>query len=166
MYPSDKNPIMTGNEPANPAAKSWDRWLSAAYLRMTGASQRPAAKAVGVSERTLRRWEADKRWPTACAEARGRWLHGVEIEARAGLARGLQNDQDGHLSFKVLQRLDPDFAPPRERAQMDWRFEFLERVSAMPTSEIERLEKADDAEIVAFLEAGQTRQKGRFSTRC
>jgi transcriptional regulator with XRE-family HTH domain len=122
---------------------------------MVGATQKQAAKAVGVTERTLRRWEADEKWPDACAGARGRWLQGVEVEARAALAEELKNKTNrgrGELALKVLERLDPVFAPARQRLEMDWRFQLIERAYALPVEELERLGvEGTEEEFMALL---------------
>ena len=114
-----KGPEMAGSADLVPLPAHWDKWLSAAYLRMLGATQQQAAKTVGIGERTLRRWEADDLWGRACDQARGRWLHGMEMCARGALLDALRDDSDsvrrGFLALKILERLDPDFAPPRRR---------------------------------------------------
>ena len=110
---------MAGNGALTKRPLHWDKWLSAAHLRMLGMTQEQAAKTVGIGERTLRRWEATDQWAEACAVARGRWLNGIDVCARTALLQALRSDGDparrGFLAFKVLERIDPRFAPPRWR---------------------------------------------------
>ena len=84
---------------------------------MLGMTQKQAAKTVGIGERTLRRWETSDLWTSACAEARGKWLAGIDVYARLALMRTLQSDKDpvrrGLLALQILERVDPRFAPPR-----------------------------------------------------
>lgn len=100
-----------GSAPAPGRPRKWDAAVSSAYLRALGATQARAAKAAGVSERTLRGWECATWWPDALREARDRWLRGIEASARSTLTRELQ--KDGALALRVLERLDPAFLPPR-----------------------------------------------------
>ena len=96
-------------------APNWDKWVSAAYLRMIGHTQKQAAEAVGRSERALREWEADgERWPRAQEEARGRWLNAATDAARGAVLRSLQVG-NAELGKWLLERVDPHLAPPKMR---------------------------------------------------
>ena len=103
--------MTAGNEPQGMPLEQWDKWVSAAYLRMLGATQSEAAEAVGRKERTIRSWESDSRWPQAMADARERWLSGVEGAARATLLACVRDPKKGDLALKVLERLDHALSP-------------------------------------------------------
>ena len=92
--------------------------MSVAYLRMTTATQEEAAKAAGVSARTVRMWEASDWWRECCDEAGARWLAGLKAEARRGLFRGV--GEDGNLALKVLERIDVGLEPkPKKEEKKD-----------------------------------------------
>jgi DNA-binding transcriptional MerR regulator len=103
---------MSGPQDDSRRPKSWDRQVSAAYLRLLGATQSEAAKGVGCSSRTIRRWEREVLWLEAVQEAKRRWLSGVENAARVALLRALQEPDAGLFALRVLERLDPRLAPP------------------------------------------------------
>jgi hypothetical protein len=99
-----------------PCPPFWERMVLAAYFRALGSSQPEAARAVGRSTRTIKTWEADRTlWVRAVAEARLRWLGEATALARRQLLAGLRNDEGGELSLKLLERLDPELAPPAHR---------------------------------------------------
>lgn len=96
----------------------WDNAVSAAYLRLLGATQEDAAEQVGVVARTVRAWEGSPWWPEAEFEARQRWLKGGDSLARRGLYRGLRSQDDAIASTNArwwAERRMPEFAPPKLR---------------------------------------------------
>ena len=62
--------------------QNWDKAVSVSYLRLIGLTQKKAAKAAGMGERTLRRFELSEWWPDACGEAVDRWMQQLAIECR------------------------------------------------------------------------------------
>src|SRR5262245_8465827 len=99
-----------------PYTRHWDKRVSAAYLRMLGLTQEEAGNAVGRSKRSVADWEADKQtWAFACEEARQRWLHDVTNAARASLLNHLKEEHSGLLALQVLERVDADLAPAKQR---------------------------------------------------
>lgn len=101
------------------AHRHWEIIVSAAFLRSLDErkyTQKEAAEAVGRSERSIREWERDKvLWEAAKAEARERWLPGLADTARRTLTRGVSRNPD--LALRVLERIDPTFAPPEQRVK-------------------------------------------------
>lgn len=96
--------------------RHWDKVVSAAYLRMIGHTQEEAAIAVGRNERTIRAWESDKEmWARAREEARGRWLHEVEDASRRSVLKAA--GRNAELGLKILERIDPALAPPRQKLE-------------------------------------------------
>jgi hypothetical protein len=93
--------------------KHWDKVVSAAYLRIIGHTQAEAAEAVGRNARTIREWEADTAlWNAARDEARDRWLREVTDAARRSVLKAAGRNAD--LGLKVLERVDPAFAPKQK----------------------------------------------------
>ncbi len=92
--------------------RTWDKALSAAYLRLLGLSQEKAAKGAGIGERTLIRYEMSGWWPSACAEAVDRWMHQLEIECRTTIMAAVKGG-DVQTAVKMLERIDKRLAPPR-----------------------------------------------------
>ena len=102
-----------------PLSRHWDKRVAAAYLRMMGLTQGDAGKAVGRSKRTVAVWEAEKEtWARAREEARQRWLGDVTDAARASLLKNLKEAQSGLLALQVLERVDDDLAPAKQRVDM------------------------------------------------
>ena len=100
---------------STPAPRYWEKAVLCAYYRLLGATQKAAGAAVGRSERTVRVWEADRTlWTRASEEARQRWLGEVTSAARHSLLKAALG-ADGDLALKILERLDPDLAPPTQR---------------------------------------------------
>lgn len=87
----------------------YEKMVSLAFLRMTGASQLQAAMAVEVGERTVALWEQQTWWFKVKGEARARFLPGIIEEARLAAFRLCQQN-DGATVRWVLDRLDPAFA--------------------------------------------------------
>ena len=92
--------------------RDWDKAISAAYLRLTGISQEKAAKAAGIGERTLQRWEVSAWWPDACLEASSKWLRGLVEVSQRTLFKAIDGG-DANLAFKVTERRIPELAPPK-----------------------------------------------------
>jgi hypothetical protein len=107
-------------KPASSAAdgaptRHWEKRVLYAYLRMMGATQTHAARAVGRAERTGQMWEEDKgTYLQAREEARKRWLGELTDAARVALLTTIQGG-DGHLALQLLERLDSDLAPAKHR---------------------------------------------------
>ena len=123
------------------APRNRDKAVSAALLRLLGASQVEAAKAAGVGERTLRGWEACSWWAEVLADASRRWLDGLAAKARVGLEGAVADD--GRLALSVLERLEPALAPPKIRA----RIEHIE-YGELSDDQLQRIASGDPPEIV------------------
>ena len=93
--------------------RNWDNRVSAAYFRMCGFTQKDAAKAAGISERTIRTYESHESWGDAKDEARNRWFVSLDVRARGALYRDLDESGKGDLGLKVLERMDDRLAPPK-----------------------------------------------------
>lgn len=89
----------------------WDKRVSAAYLRILGATQADAAKAVARSVRAIRLWEAHDSWPAAQAEARARWLVDLSDASRNALVKAIRAG-DAASARWVLERTEPALSPP------------------------------------------------------
>ena len=64
--------------------RHWDNRVSVAYFRMCGLTQKEAARAVGVSERTIRNYEAHPSFCEAKNEARNRWFVSLDLRGSGG----------------------------------------------------------------------------------
>ena len=96
--------------------QDWDKAVSVAYLRLRNDSQKDAAKAAGIGQRTVRRWENSEWWPKACFEASSRWLHGLLYVSQQTLyaaISGKSTKGDANLALKVAERRIPELAPPK-----------------------------------------------------
>lgn len=114
---------MSGHESAGSMSSGephryWDKMVSAAYLRMLGATQEEAAEAVGRAERTIHGWEKDERWSLAREEAKERWLSGLADKARARALELIEETDDLGDVLKVLERLDERLLPPKQRMEL------------------------------------------------
>ena len=85
----------------------------AAYLRCLNVGQREVGEEVGVTERTIRRWERDPDWGEALKVARVRWLASMDQESRARLYRELATKGKGSLGLALtfLERTDSSLRP-------------------------------------------------------
>lgn len=101
--------VPTGDASAVVKPQDWDKAISAAYFRALGASQKVAAEAAGVGERTLRAWESSSWWPEAKREAVARWHVKLTAASRRGLLKAVRAG-DGKLALDVLERVDPGLA--------------------------------------------------------
>lgn len=97
--------------------QDWEKALSVAYLRCLGQTQKVAAEAAGVGERTIQAWEASSWWHTAVAEANARWLAGVAEKAKRALAISLDAN-DAQSARWVLERMLPELSPPKQRSEI------------------------------------------------
>lgn len=97
--------------------QDWDNVLSASYLRLLGATQEQAAKAVGCDRRTIQIWEASAFWPQATQEATTRWLDGLRGRAMDGLHASVK--RDGRLALSVLERMMSELAPPKQQVHLE-----------------------------------------------
>ena len=77
--------------------RNWDSWVSAAFLRLLGVTQKDAARASGMGLRTLCRYENDPRWPLAVQEAQERRLQGLDAQVRRKLLEAFSGDPDDRL---------------------------------------------------------------------
>ena len=130
----------TAFEVPNEPARYWMKRVSAAYLRMLGATQIDAAKAVGRNARTIREWEAHETWPAAREAARRLWLVDLSDASRHALLQTIRGG-NGDLALKVLERIDDELRPPTHRV-----------APTDPTGQ-KPYEPLDDAERVARLMA-------------
>jgi DNA-binding CsgD family transcriptional regulator len=98
---------------------NWEKAVSVAYLRSTGDTQEEAATSVGVSERTVRGWEASSWWPDAVAVAHQRWLQGCDQKARSALSKALSDsDHYAPTARWWADRRIPELAPPKTRSEI------------------------------------------------
>lgn len=88
--------------------------MSAAYLRILGATQAEAARAVGRSERTIRLWESEPSWADARREAEERWLADLKDASRRAVLNAVRAG-NAQLGLALLERLDERLAPPKQR---------------------------------------------------
>lgn len=89
----------------------------AAGLRLMGYTVADAAKAVSVAKSTLEKWMQCSWWSGMLDEARAEYLGDIVCQARLALMAQIRMG-DGKLAFRVLERLDPDFAPPAMRHEV------------------------------------------------
>lgn len=92
----------------------WEKRVSAAYLRILGATQAEAGRAVGRSERTIRLWESDPSWADARREAEERWLVDLKDASRRTILDSIRAG-NAQLAREMLERLDERLAPPKQR---------------------------------------------------
>lgn len=109
---------MSAQTPEERPVQNWDKHVSAAYLRMLGNTQEVAGKAVGVDERTIRRWESDpEMWERARAEARARWLNDAADAARTAVLNSLKMG-NADLGKWMLERVETALAPPKQKHEL------------------------------------------------
>jgi len=114
MEPDHVAPQPSAYAPAAERPSNWPKRVSAAYLRLIGATQVVAAEAEGVSDRTIRSWESHPSWPEAQAEARSLWLDKVSDAARATLHRSIKAG-DAQSARWLLERVAEELGPPIAR---------------------------------------------------
>lgn len=101
-----------------------------------GATQRDAAKAVGRSERTIRGWESDERWPLAKEEAADRWLGDLTDASRKAVLETVRSG-NAEMALTILERVDERLAPAKQRVDLSGRVEQVrirEVVVSRPTA--------------------------------
>ena len=91
--------------------------VAACVLRMHGLTQAEAADKVGMSERSLRKYESCSWWPQVQEYAYDEELDATRIAARAAFHRLLKADDGPTVRF-ALERLIAEFAPPATRANV------------------------------------------------
>ncbi len=134
------NPGRSTSESDDPvrAPRHRDLALGVAHLRQLGCSQSEAAKATGVTTRTVGRWEECSWWPDVQREAAERWLEGLTARARRGLDGAVV--EDGRLALRVLERLDPALAPLRMRVAVGYDID----VRQLTDDELDRVAEGED----------------------
>jgi hypothetical protein len=111
--------------------QNWDIAVSAAYLRLTGATQVAAAESAGCSERSIVEWEKCSWWADAEREAQGRWLRGIDSRARVALERAFENpDESATTARWWADRRVSELAPPKVRQEHDVSVGFAERLES------------------------------------
>jgi hypothetical protein len=94
--------------------QDWGKAVSVAFLWLVIGTQKGAAEAAGIGERTMNRWVISPWWPDACAEAKQRWLSHLTLESMRTLIRKV-SEGDADKAWDVLQQFDDDFRPrPKE----------------------------------------------------
>ena len=96
---------ITKPEPHSP---KWDAIISYAYLRILGETQKTAAEAAGIGERSGREYEVQTWWPDAVDEAERRWLNGMRAKARRSIQKKVE-ESDWQATRFTLENLDPNF---------------------------------------------------------
>ena len=134
------NPGRSTSESDDPvrAPRHRDLALGVAHLRQLGYSQSEAAKATGVTTRTVGRWEECSWWPDVQREAAERWLEGLTAKARRGLEGAVL--EDGRLALQVLERIEPALAPPHRRAAARYDIDF----NLLSDDELDRVAAGED----------------------
>ena len=86
----------------------WPKWLMSAYIRDMGGSQKQAAVAAGVSERTVWTWENEKPdlWKRAREEARELWASDMDGAARARVLTAVRDEDDTQTAKWWLEKTD------------------------------------------------------------
>lgn len=108
-----------------------DKWMRAAYLRVLGATQGEAAEAVSVTERTIRRWEADPGWAEVRREAVERWACEVDDAARRRVLQAIRDEEDTATARWWLERTDPSLQ--RDESPLN---QVLQIFRELPTEEL------------------------------
>ncbi len=109
-----KRQISAPDESQKTRPAHWDKRVSAAYLRILGATQAEAARAVGRSARTIRLWESDPSWADARREAEERWLVDLKDASRRAVLQAVR-EGNAQIGLALLERLDERLAPPKQR---------------------------------------------------
>lgn len=104
--------------------QDWDKAVAAAFLWLISQKVKNSAKLAGVSPRALHMWVRSPWWGDACDEARKKWLNSSTAYARRALMENLK-DGDGQSARWLLERTDPDLAPPTQRHKHE--HEYLHR---------------------------------------
>ena len=96
-----------------------DKALSAAYLRLIGATQEQAAKGAGCSERSLHGWEKCSWWAEIVAEARQRWLRKGDALAMHSLLKAFTDPHEyaQHSRWWADRRIK-ELKPPKLQTEL------------------------------------------------
>lgn len=108
-----------------------------ALVRMMLPTQKDAAKAARISERTARRMENHPWWPSAIQEARNNWYVDAEVVSRRAFFQQVDAG-DGALGLRLLQRLDPQ----------------LRQATARPTANSVQVNAAPGSRVAAVFVVG------------
>jgi hypothetical protein len=130
--------MLPGNACPERKPANWDKRVSAAYLRMLGATQAEAARAVGCSERTIRRWEMDGTWSRAQQEARDRWMVNMDGQSRAALLKGVRSS-DLQTARWFLERTDPRLIPAAQQEPVVNVYQLIQQLTVQQLLELEAL---------------------------
>lgn len=96
--------------------RDWEKAVSVAYLRSIDYTQKEAAEAAGVGERTIQHWEKQPWFGEAIMEAHSRWLAGVATGARRGILRAFKDPEEYARTARwAAERVFPELAPPKQR---------------------------------------------------
>jgi len=120
-------------------------------MRMLGATQAEAGRAVGRSERTIRLWESDPSWADARREAEERWLVDLTDASRRAVLDSIKAG-NAQLAKEMLERLDERLAPPTIKHKLSGRVGMIHILANLPDAEIERLESLSDEELAVEIE--------------
>ena len=102
-----------------PTSNNWDIAISAAYLRLLGATQEEAAEAAGCGVRTIQTWEKCDWWLEATNEARHRWLKGGDALAMKAILQALKDPGEyAHMGRYWADRRIPELKPPKQQAEI------------------------------------------------
>ncbi len=102
---------------------SWEKRVMVAYLRALGVTWAACASAVGVSLRTVHRWQEHESWSDAVKEAADRWHVDMDQKSRAVITQAVEKFADdpteaGKTARWYLERTDPRLAPPAIQHQL------------------------------------------------
>jgi len=121
--------------------KKWDLAVLAAYYYQVAGdlSENQFADLVGVTRKTLYRWRISPWWPEACEEAARRYHPEVKIESRRTLLGAIRTKGDGEpgdvqSARWALERLDPEFAPPKQQLEITTTYMHRNEVVALMTT--------------------------------
>ena len=132
---------------------SWDKAVSASYLRLLGGTQEGVAESVGIGVRTLIRWEKCSWWPQVEAEATSRWLAGLRGKAMGALDDLVDIREPATVRF-VAERAIPEMAPPKIRQEVTGEDGGPIRFEELTKAELQE-RKAHLANRIAALQQGQ-----------
>jgi DNA-binding XRE family transcriptional regulator len=108
------------------AKRDLSKLKKAAELRIVAAAtQVETAQAVGVTERTIRSWEASDDWKEAANEARQKFMLRIAALTRAQLIKSLEDPEQApqtarHLALKILPELQKGDGEKNKRPYVWW----------------------------------------------
>jgi DNA-binding transcriptional MerR regulator len=94
----------------------FEQSVAVAFLRFCGSTQKDAAKAVGVSERTVQVWEASGFWEDAQREALDKWFKYSDEAALSAIHKALTSKSEytrANMAQWYAERRIPQLAPPK-----------------------------------------------------